>query len=190
MNTKRDTKEMKNRKIKGLYCLGFLLLLMALLYGCINDGQSDEIKAVSSSSYAVAASSSSKALQRKSSSSRIRSRSSSSRKTRVSSSSRGTSAACKSGESLCDNECVNLMKDSKNCGSCNHRCMASGVYVSKAYCNGEGSCNYICRGGTVNCGTDQDPECKSILIDKNNCGRCGRSCSSGESCSSGVCKKF
>jgi sulfatase modifying factor 1 len=85
----------------------------------------------------------------------------------------GTCGACTSGESLCDDFCVDEKTDSNNCGGCGITC-PSGVS-----CQG-GSC---CPGGGTVCGN----ACVNEQTDRANCGACGTQCGSAAICQGGLC---
>jgi sulfatase modifying factor 1 len=77
------------------------------------------------------------------------------------------------GMALCGGECVSLLADNLNCGTCGNGCEANQVCTN-------GFCECSVSGETL-CGT----ECVDTNTDPNNCGGCGSTCSGG--CASGEC---
>jgi hypothetical protein len=75
---------------------------------------------------------------------------------------------------ICNGECVDLMSDYENCGSCNTIC-TSNVCIS-------GTCLFCALEETV-CGQ----QCINIASDPDNCGGCGVPCASGL-CSNSHCE--
>lgn len=61
----------------------------------------------------------------------------------------------------CNNKCMDLSTDNKNCGACKKKCKFTE------------SC---CRG-----------ECVNLAFDKRHCGRCNNRCEQGEFCVYGMC---
>ncbi|XVF03815.1 hypothetical protein REPUB_Repub05bG0025500 [Reevesia pubescens] len=61
----------------------------------------------------------------------------------------------------CNNKCVDLATDDKNCGACKRKCKFTQV---------------CCRG-----------ECVNISFDKRHCGACNHRCNPGEYCVYGMC---
>jgi hypothetical protein len=102
---------------------------------------------------------------------------------------------CPSGQNLCNGKCADIRADNDNCGKCGWDCPKGqvcqsgtclppeltpvstatvGVTVTK-----EAFCSYheiVCNGS-----------CVDILTDIKNCGVCGRSCKSQETCLNGRC---
>jgi hypothetical protein len=102
---------------------------------------------------------------------------------------------CPTGQNLCSGKCTDLLADNGNCGKCGWDCpkgqicqsgtclppdltpvstATAGVTVTQ-----EASCSLheiICNGS-----------CADILTDTKNCGVCGRSCKSQETCLNGRC---
>jgi len=78
---------------------------------------------------------------------------------------------------MCSGACVDLMRDTDNCGSCGSRCGAG----ENCY---DGSCLAACPGGFTDCsGT-----CRDLDSDRLNCGACENACLDGERCASGTCE--
>ena len=96
----------------------------------------------------------------------------------------------------CDNffssSCQDLKGDANNCGGCGVRCPtgqscqggkcsgASGICTDGhqgAYCDAAGGESKLCCGGA----------CVDVDTDEFNCGSCGKTCGSGESCIDGAC---
>ncbi|XP_042477560.1 stigma-specific STIG1-like protein 3 [Macadamia integrifolia] len=61
----------------------------------------------------------------------------------------------------CNNKCVDLKNDSKNCGSCKNKCKYT----------------YTCCDG----------ECVDLSFDKRHCGECDKKCMTGGYCIYGTC---
>jgi hypothetical protein len=72
------------------------------------------------------------------------------------------------GLTQCGSDCVNLLADHENCGSCGRSCPAM------EYCN-EGECVLECPTGRVAC----SGYCTDTLTDIFNCGACSSVCPSG-----------
>jgi len=111
---------------------------------------------------------------------------------------------CEAGLANCSGKCVDLSRDTQNCGNCGiivpdeccygratntnnddencsrcgHRCADEGRNRS---CVG-GEC--VCSTGTDKCGSD----CVDLGSDEAHCGLCDRACSSDQICIGGVCK--
>ena len=82
---------------------------------------------------------------------------------------------CPKNLTLCSENCVNLLNDKNNCGSCGIKCTKSGEICIAGKCD--------CSIGLARC----KDTCTSLLSDINNCGRCGNTCSSGKICIDGQC---
>lgn len=97
---------------------------------------------------------------------------------------------CDAGLTTCDGECVDLMSDLENCGTCGNSCVPAAVGINCI----EGVCVRIsCPAALPTyCGTlgEEDPNyvdnCADLETDPNNCGACGNVCASGV-CDDGVC---
>ena len=96
----------------------------------------------------------------------------------------GTSSStttCPTGQSVCDEACVDTTRDTENCGTCGAVCPAAQACVS-------GACSAVCPPGDVMCGADAGkPTCVNPESDNENCGGCGHHCGAGTVCSSGDC---
>lgn len=79
-----------------------------------------------------------------------------------------------------------LPTSSSNCGACGNACPTGPN--ARAFCN-LGICSpLICNPGYANCDNNPSTGCEvDISNDDSNCGGCGRSCPSGETCSFGTC---
>jgi hypothetical protein len=99
-------------------------------------------------------------------------------------------ATCPGNNLLCTKDggasiCVNPKTDNANCGKCGTTCGAGQVCYG-AQCSG--TCGDSKSGETL-CGGDAgSPYCATLAADDNNCGQCGKACTSGQICVSGVCQ--
>jgi len=105
----------------------------------------------------------------------------------VASSSQAVAQACKPGQANCSGrpgDCISVTNDVNHCGSCSTRCKAGQSCVSGACVHqiGGGSC----KPGTANC-SGRAGDCTSTTNDLHNCGSCGTTCRSGQSCVNGAC---
>ena len=87
---------------------------------------------------------------------------------------------CGNGETRCDDGCVNLQNDPKNCGDCGEECD-----VGQSCKLGEcvDTCVPFCTGSEACCLA----ECVDLQTDAKNCGECGKACSATEFCRNGQC---
>jgi hypothetical protein len=100
---------------------------------------------------------------------------------------------CGNGQTTCDGQCVNTQTDVRNCGKCDYECMTS-IY---GYATGQiclsGQCT--CPQGEINCdqssitpdGVMNIVKCVDVKTDIFNCGKCGTTCTSSQTCSNGQC---
>jgi hypothetical protein len=110
------------------------------------------------------------------------------------SSSGGSSGgACSSPEVTCPKGCANLETDVNNCASCGYVCPA-GPSGTAASCVA-GACKYACStpGETLCTTLSEATVCLNLETDANNCGQCGKTCTSGPAgsvatCESGTCE--
>jgi len=79
-------------------------------------------------------------------------------------------------QTLCGSICVDVQKDSENCGVCGNAC--SGIQACSS-----GKCVTQCpSSGSVCAGT-----CVNLKSDNANCGMCGKACKTSETCIGGGC---
>lgn len=82
------------------------------------------------------------------------------------------------GLSCCGGDCVDISRDSDNCGACGTTCADGKI------------CRILTDGFGCGCDyseTECNGTCADLLRDPNNCGECGNVCASGR-CSNGVCE--
>jgi hypothetical protein len=97
-----------------------------------------------------------------------------------------SSAGCANpGEIRCGGECINVLTNVNNCGTCGNACTTN-VANATAACVG-GQCDFTCNAGLTRCGS----QCVDLQTDENNCGTCGHVCPSGSNatpvCREGLC---
>jgi len=90
----------------------------------------------------------------------------------------------------CDDQCVDLQNNPRNCGRCSHVC-PSGPN-STPTCSSR-ICTISCQPGFADCDEDPSTGCETnTQSDVNNCGGCGRECPSGPGgravCVAGACQ--
>ena len=88
-----------------------------------------------------------------------------------------TGAGCRTGELLCDGECVLVSESREHCGACDNACEAGEVCSA-------GTCATSCGGGLTEC----EGICEDLQTDRANCGECGNACASGQVCVDGACE--
>jgi hypothetical protein len=92
---------------------------------------------------------------------------------------------CPAGTVDCDGQCVDLMSDDKNCGSCFNSC--------GDLCLGGSGCGEICVNGNCQCPAglelcaDGNYVCTDTSSHRLHCGACDHACEAGESCVQGIC---
>jgi hypothetical protein len=88
---------------------------------------------------------------------------------------------------------VNIQTDLKNCGKCSYECMTSIYgYATGMICQ-SGQCT--CPQGKITCdqksitpdGVMNIITCTDVKTDVFNCGQCGTTCTSTQTCSNGKC---
>ena len=94
----------------------------------------------------------------------------------------GICANCPAGMEQCDGACVDTSSSVQHCGGCGNACPHSGH--GDAEC-AAGECEVECDPGWADC--DGNGYCESRLTLDGNCGACGVTCPSGQTCESGTC---
>jgi hypothetical protein len=99
----------------------------------------------------------------------------------------GGGGGCPSGQTLCGGQCVYLQSDLNNCGACGNVCQQAPN--GSPVCTG-GVCSLVCNSGFANCDGIYSNGCETNLQNSNNnCGACGVTCPSGQSCVAGACQQ-
>lgn len=93
---------------------------------------------------------------------------------------------CSPGQTLCGDNCVDLVSDISNCGGCGISCVSTWVH-GMGVCL-YGSCALECTHGYDDCNHDPSDDCETnVRSDPNNCGGCGIHCSKDQACIGGRC---
>jgi hypothetical protein len=100
---------------------------------------------------------------------------------------------CGNGLTNCNGQCVNTQTDLKHCGSCSSECMTSVYGYDIGWICQSGQCT--CPQGELSCpqksntpdGVFNIDKCVDVRTDVFNCGQCGTSCTSAQTCSNGQC---
>ncbi len=93
--------------------------------------------------------------------------------------------ACAAGDAA-PSYCATLPTDNENCGTCGMKCAAGQVCSNNV-------CATTCALNLATCGGDAGGDagttyCANTQTDNQNCGVCGTTCASGQSCIAGACK--
>jgi hypothetical protein len=92
---------------------------------------------------------------------------------------------CSFGLTACSGVCSNLSIDPNNCGACGMACPSRAG--ATAVCTGS-ACAFVCSGSRADCNRVATDGCEiDVNTDRNNCGKCGNVCATGQSCTAGVC---
>ena len=94
-------------------------------------------------------------------------------------------------EMLCGTQCIDVTKNSDNCGGCGNNC-ANNLprnVTADVTCQ-ERQCVYTCASGYQDCGS-HGRNCVNLMQDAENCGSCGNVCDPAqqEYCFNGICQK-
>ena len=88
-----------------------------------------------------------------------------------------TAVICPSDKIPCNNQCVDIRTDSKNCGYCGKAC-ESGQFCLN------GQCVQTCSAGQTSC----PGGCFDLQNDPDHCGTCNNDCPAGLLCVEGTCR--
>jgi hypothetical protein len=77
---------------------------------------------------------------------------------------------------VCNNVCVDLTKDDRNCGACGKSCGLGFACVGSA-------CTVACQPGLSDC----SGACVNLMTDNAHCGGCMTACPMGNVCTGGMC---
>ncbi|MCB9643756.1 MAG: SMP-30/gluconolactonase/LRE family protein [Myxococcales bacterium] len=86
---------------------------------------------------------------------------------------------CKTGDTRCGLDCVDITKNGSHCGGCGKAC-AAGQSCEGGACKVAASCN----APRSKCGAD----CVDLNEDVRHCGACSQPCAEGQLCKQGVCE--
>jgi Stigma-specific protein, Stig1 len=102
--------------------------------------------------------------------------------------------ACRSGLTACSGQCVDVLTDVENCGSCGNRCPVNVACIS-GICGGAPDASLdasddagtsgdssMVPDATVVRDSAADASCEPPFNTRENCGTCGKSCKVGEDC--------
>jgi stigma-specific protein Stig1 len=96
-------------------------------------------------------------------------------------------AVCRPG-TCCNNVCVFLLSDAKNCGACGRACGTGQSCVNGfCVCSSNTACVVEGPNGRPIQLTCCSGVCTNLQADPKNCGACGHACPSGDTCSGGQC---
>ncbi|MBL8604868.1 MAG: hypothetical protein JNK72_23270 [Myxococcales bacterium] len=89
----------------------------------------------------------------------------------------GDATACADDLQLCAGNCVNVLRDTQNCGDCGQRCGENQMCI-------QGVCQNECPPNQTRCGK----VCINTNTNNDHCGMCGRACAQGLVCAMGRCE--
>jgi len=101
------------------------------------------------------------------------------------------SSVCVAGYGECNGSAgdgceTNLATSATHCGACGRTCMTANV--ATASCSASACTIGSCAAGFADCDGMASTGCElDVRADVNHCGACGRTCTAGQSCVSGVC---
>jgi hypothetical protein len=84
--------------------------------------------------------------------------------------------SCTTGQTACNNVCVDTRTSRDHCGACGTVCPGGQVCVA-------GACAIACPGAQRAC----NGACVTVETDRANCGACGNACDAGQVCAMGRC---
>jgi hypothetical protein len=85
---------------------------------------------------------------------------------------------CACSNTVCSGACVDVQRDVKHCGGCNHACAPGKFCMSGSCTNCTSSVMAVCNG-----------VCLVTVTNRNNCGGCGIKCKPGKPCVGGKCQE-
>jgi hypothetical protein len=92
---------------------------------------------------------------------------------------------CPAGHALCDDACLDVRNDVRNCGDCGVLCPTP---ANAAPSCARGVCGLSCNPGYADCNGNPADGCEVELASSpENCGACGMACPSGNVCMAGRC---
>ncbi|MFO0608207.1 MAG: hypothetical protein U0324_33890 [Polyangiales bacterium] len=93
---------------------------------------------------------------------------------------------CPTGQTRCNDQCVDTNTAADNCGRCNNRCAAANAASTCA----AGACAFTCNAGFADCDMNPANGCEADLSAPATCGSCSNRCAGMNgtpTCAAGVC---